>query len=117
MNEIPATSESEEHDKKGRDFQDSIAKCHMCLEELDASQLELHIIEVHNENQLENDGQLKTECMICDKTFPDKRSINFHLENVHKESNFRCHLCDNTFNQKSNSSAERARQPKAASRA
>ena len=66
-------------------------KCHICQK--DCENLDLHYFKDH-----ENEAKRKKyECEFCDKSYPKKGSLKYHIEANHNSNSFKCDICSKQF--------------------
>ena len=91
--EVTDKTSEPKHHPKGSVF------CHMCdASFLKDDQLQLHISKVH----FGEEGPKDFKCNLCPKAYETKRSLQYHLKNVHNVSKFEinCDVCGKFFTEK-----------------
>ena len=90
---------------------DILEKCHICNEDVNSKDLELHFTNFHAETEVEKKEKsfLKTsetsknyehKCEICGNTFKQEYDVIKHVNSVHKsDERFACNLCSKTYAQ------------------
>ena len=70
--------------------------CHMCLQEIFQSELEVHVLSCSYHIKLE-EALIQNACYVCNKTFEHRVTLSKHIRNVHGISKHKCEKCQKEF--------------------
>ena len=70
--------------------------CHMCLQEIFQSELEVHILSCSYHIKQE-EALIQNACYECNKTFEHKVTLSKHMKNDHGISKHKCGICQKEF--------------------